>query len=222
VYLLQGELEDPTDGYVLVPFRVSGAREVMPLVCEIPRAAAEAFGVRTGSRDGFALELAGDRAGIIGVLVSAVGSCKPQLHIDTFVPSGRDLALQAAVVPVGNSGGCRPCPVGACIQGSLRDTTGASLSGATIRAVSGGTAGAPSARSDASGNFVLSGLPDGRADVRIELPAFSALKVAPIQVKSGTTYLFDEPFELELARPPFETVAPPRQPRLCTAARTPR
>jgi hypothetical protein len=222
VYLLQGEMEDTTDGYVLVPFRVSGAREVMPLACDVPRTAAEAFGVRTGSREGFALELAGDRAGIVGVLAAAVGSCKPQFQIDTFVPLGRELAAQAAV-PGASPSGCRPCPAGACVQATVSDESGASLAGASIRAgTSSGAAGAPTARSDASGNFLLTGLPDGRADLRIELAGFSALKVPPIQVKSGTTYLFDEPFELVIAQPPFETVAPPRQPRPCTGTRSPR
>jgi hypothetical protein len=217
VYLLQGELEDATDGYVLVPFRVSGAREVVPLACDVPRARAEAFGVRTGSREDLALELAGDRAGIVSVLASVVGNCKPQLQVDAFVPSGRELSSQAVVVPNGSADGCSPCPVGACIQGTLRDQTGASLPGATVRAIASGSAAPLSARSDASGNFLLSGVPDGRADVRIELAGFSALKVAPIQVKGGTTYLFDQPFELQVAQPPFETVAAPRQPRVCTS-----
>jgi hypothetical protein len=223
VYLLQAALEDETEGYALIPFRVSGLREVMPLACDVPRAAAEEFGVHTGSPDSLVLELAGDRAGIIGVLAGAVGTCKSQFQADTFVPSGRELAPQAAVAEGGASGGCSPCPSGACIQGTLRDQTGASLPGATIRAAgAGATADSLTARSDARGNFLLAGLPDGRAGVRIELAGFSALKLAPIQVKQGKTYLFDEPFELEIARQPFETTAAPRQPRVCSSAdRTP-
>lgn len=195
----------------------------MPLACDVPRAAAEEFGVQAGSRESLVLELAGERAGIIGVLAGAVGTCKSPFQIDTFVPSGRELALQAAVVEGGASGGCRPCPSGACIQGTLRDQTGAALPGATIRAAAAGaTADSLTARSDAKGNFLLAGVPDGRAEVRIELAGFSALKLAPIQVRRGTTYLFDEPFELQIARPPFETTAAPRQPRVCSSRdRTP-
>jgi hypothetical protein len=223
VYLLQVAAEDETEGYFLIPFRVSGLREVMPLACDVPRAAAEEFGVQAGPRDSLWLELTGDRAGIIGVLAGAVGTCKSQFQIDTFVPSGRELAQQAAVVQGGATGGCRPCPSGACIQGTLRDQTGASLPGATIRAaVEGGTADSPTARSDAQGNFLLAGLPDGRVEVRIELAGFCALKLAPIQAKRGTTSLFDEPFELEVARPPFETTAAPQRPRVCSSRdRTP-
>jgi hypothetical protein len=190
------------------------------LACDVPRVAAEEFGVRIGSNEDVMLDLVGGRPGIIGVLAHAVGSCKPQLQIDTFVALGQDLALQAAAPPSGTSEGCRPCPVGACIQGNVTDQSGASIEGARVlAATSDGGSGAPSVQSDSDGNFLLAGLPDGRADLRIELTGFSPLKMAPIQVKRGTTYLFDEPFELSIAGPSSGTVAPAQQPRLCTSAR---
>jgi hypothetical protein len=218
VYLLQAEVEEAPGEFVLVPFRVSTARDVAPLVCDVTRTGAETFGVRAGS-EGLSLQLAGDRAGILSLLASVASTCKPQLRVDTFVPSPRELMSQVAAIPNGSSGGCKPCPLGACVQGTVRDVTDAPLSGATIRAAPGSGGGPLIARSDASGNFLLAGLPDGKVDVRIEQTAFSALKLPPIQVKSGATYLFDEPFRLELAQPPFEQVASPRQPRVCTGSR---
>jgi len=221
VYLLQSEMEDEADGYMLLPFRVSGAREVQPLACDVPRAAAEEFGVRTGSSEEVMLELVGARPGIIGALTQAVSRCRPQLQIDTFVAMGQELARQGAAAPHGTSEGCRPCPVGACIQGTVRDQSGASIEGARVLASTPNNgSGAPSVQTDPDGDFLLAGLPDGRVELRIELTGFSPLRMAPFQVARGTTYLFDEPFELSISGP-SETVAPPRQPRLCTSARKP-
>lgn len=214
VHLLQVELEGE-EGYWLVPFRVSRTREVSPLACDVRRAAAEEFGVRMGEREAFGLDLAGERAGIIGLLAGVVDSCTPQFQVDTFVPTGGELATQAASVAGGSSGGCRPCPAGACIQGTVTDQTGASVPGATVRALRPGGGEAAGARSDENGHFLLTGLADGTVELRIVTPGFSDLKHGPIRVKGGVTYLFDEPFEIEIAHPPFETVAAPQEPRLC-------
>ena len=171
--------------------------------------------MRMGAREAFELELAGERAGIIGLLAGVIDSCTPQFQVDTFVPTGGELATQAATAG-GSSGGCRPCPAGACIQGTVTDQTGASVPGAMVRALRpGGGEAAAGTRSGENGHFLLTGLADGTVELRIETPGFSALKHGPIQVKGGVTYLFDEPFEIEIAHPPFETVAAPQQPRLC-------
>ena len=219
VYLLQVQVEE-AEGYVLVPFQVSQAREVAPLSCDLRRAAAAEFGVRMPSADGALYnELRGDRASVIALLVSALEGCRPLLQVDTFVPPGPELAATASPGDGEASVGCKPCPRGACIQGRVTDQTGASIIGATVRVAVRGAAVAPgSIRTNEKGEFLLAGVPDGTCELSVEMTGFAGLKAAAFPVKAGATYLFDDPLEMTVG-PDFETTTVSQEPFRCPPPR---
>jgi hypothetical protein len=198
VYLIQAGIDEKD--YFLLPVRVSRTREVTPLACEAPEAWAAEFGVRV-TADDYKLELRGDRAGIIGLMASALATCTPLFQVDTFVAPGPELTSVAAALGQ-DVPGCAPCPagVGGCVQGSVTDESGAELPGVTVRLEPrSSTAVAKVAPTNDAGGFFITSIPEGSYTLRLQLWGFAALETAePFLVKRGLTSLFEAPFELRV------------------------
>jgi hypothetical protein len=162
------------------------------LACDVQPAAAAEAGVVTAKSGGLTVELRGDRAAIIRYLAGLVGSCRPLLQIDVFVPTGKELAAQVS------SAAGQP-PSRASILGTVQDLTGASIPDALVRAVARGEPEAGSSvRTGMNGDFVLVEISDGSYRLSIESPGFRTTLSAEIQVQAGCTYAFGDPFRLSV------------------------
>jgi hypothetical protein len=119
------------------------------------------------------------------------------------------------------SADCKPCPKGACVQGKVLDPTGAAVAEAVARAVPDGV-GQPgksvTANVASDGSFLLVGVSDGRVGIQIGAVGFRTLKTDSFPVKSGVTYVFDEPLMLPVGAMSEEWPVQD-QPRACAAGR---
>lgn len=84
----------------------------------------------------------------------------------------------------------------ATLLGTVRDSTGSMLPGATVTATHGETGISRTTASDTSGEFVLTALPNGPYTVKIELQGFRTHTSQGIQLGSGQTVR--QTFELQL------------------------
>jgi Carboxypeptidase regulatory-like domain len=197
VFLFQADLGAEDEGYALVPVRISSDGVVMPLSCDVPQAAAASYGVLTSTSHEYGLALRGDRAGILGLLVSVLPTCRPLTRIEHWMPPTVELAAQAAQAGTGVTPGCQSCPAGACVQGTVTDQSGASLPGAIVSVKPASGAGSPrTARSDDAGRFLVTGLAAGDLVVAAEAIGFAPVVTPPFAVAPSTTYLFESPLEL--------------------------
>ncbi len=214
-FLLQLRAEDE-DGYLLTLFKISGTREIAPLTCDARPTQAQEFGVRLDVGEGLLVQLAGDRAAIIRFLSNTLGSCTRPLQVAAVNPPKEELAKQVATGAAPGAARCA-CPAGACVQGMVTDPPGAALPGATVRLVPKGIVRpGPGTTSNESGSFFLSGVPSGDYDLMITLTGFARVAV-PLSIRTGVTYVFDEPLAIPIASS-SETLVVSSRPRLCTGS----
>jgi Carboxypeptidase regulatory-like domain len=214
VYLFQ--VARVEERYALVPARISRTREVTPLACSIPEEAAADFGIRTTIVEDLFLDLRGDRSGILGLLTGILKTCNPLLRVDTLVPSGRELATDAATPGRDDAGACSSCPSGGCVQGTVMDNLGGVLPGVAVKLEPQSPDGAAlTAKSDDNGAFFFAAIPQASYRLRLELAGFINIVSGPaFYVKTGVTSVFDTPFVLQVG-PVEETITLKREPLRC-------
>jgi hypothetical protein len=215
IYLFQAKFE-ASEGYVLVPVRISKAREATPLTCQAQETAAADFGVRIAAGFDHERELRGDRAGIIGFLATTLPTCTPLFRIDTFEPPRAELVAAAAAPGPSSSGGCKPCSERGCIQGTVTDESGAAVAGVTVRAKPGSpVTTVRTALSNDAGEFHITGLPEGSYRLVVESTGYATILSEDFVIKPGFTHVFESPIELKVAIGPEETIVVFMMPRRC-------
>jgi len=159
--------------------------------------------------------------------VIAAGDAAQAFGSQAALHFGEDMASQVAGHAFGvglrssGSADCKSCPKGACVQGTALDPTGAAVAEAVVRAMpaSGGqSAKSVTANVASDGSFLLVGVPAGSVELQIEAVGFMTLKADRFQVKSGVTYVFDEPLMLPVGAMSEEWPVQDR-PRACTRGR---
>ena len=81
--------------------------------------------------------------------------------------------------------------VGAAIQGTVRDSTGAVIPGATITAIRTETNLRRTARSNEAGLFSIPDLPPGKYQVQVSVPGFQTTVVENIELVVGQEFVLN-------------------------------
>lgn len=214
VQVAQADEGDLGPRFLLVVMRVSAAGDATPLGCEISVATAARFGVVIrpdvdpgDSLSEFVNKADGQRADIIEMLRSQLPACLPLTRFDNFAPPAGELvatrlprdAANSAIAVRARKAGCRPCPSGACVVGTVTDESGGILPGAYVSFRAAGGRSLADAVTNGEGRFFISRAPAGNHRLEVALQGFMTVRPAKaFTIQTGRTYAFEEPFTLRV------------------------